>query len=416
MKKKNFLWAALLTVLFGCPACDPVDQTEQEKPQLPILSWYSIPAEDATLERYLEMKEAGININFSHIYSMEDAMKSLDLCQQAGIKSMFMTPELKDQPEETVKKVMNHPALAGYFLADEPGAGAFDEMAEWAKKIRAVDSTHSCYLNLLPSHAGPALGVPTYREYVRTFIEKVPMEFYSFDYYPVNLTTKVVNGDTVPSALLSPPYFENLEIFSEETRRVGKPFWAFSLATAHGPYPIPTMGHMRLQMYSNLAYGAQGLQYFTYWNPSTEVWDFNHAPITLNKKRCGVYDRVRELNKELQARAFVFVGCQVQNVFHTGASIPQGTKPLAQLPAPIKSLTTEGEGAVVSFLKNGDVNYAVIVNRALENEMTLNIEFTTPVQRILKDGSAVCTALYEPFFWLGPGEAEIFCWKDGETN
>ncbi len=56
------------------------------------------------------------------------------------------------------------------------------------------------------------------------------------------------------------------------------------------------------------------------------------------------------------------------------------------------------------------------MNRALENEMTLNIDFATPVQRILKDGSAVSTALYEPFYWLGPGEAEIFCWKDGETK
>ncbi len=406
---KKFLAYGIIGLLFFC-ACTQKTIDKEAKKELPILSWYSIPAEDATLERYQEMKEAGFNINFSHIYTWEAAMKSLELCDQAGIKSMFMAPELAFEPEESVRKIMNHPALAGYFLADEPAAGAFDDMAKWAKRIRSVDSLHSCYLNLLPSYAGSALGTPTYREYVRTFIEKVPMDFYSFDYYPINKYEEIVNGDTVMRVLVSAPFYENLEIFAEETKRVNKPFWAFSLATAHGPYPIPTMGHMRLQMYSNLAYGAQGLQYFTYWNPGTDTWDFNEAPITLNKKRNGVYDLVRELNKELQARAFVFVGAKMQAVYHTGKNIPSGTKRLEALPAVILKLETEGEGAVVSFLKNEDKNYVMIVNRDPEKEMTLRIELSDEVDRIRKDGTIVKASLYEPVYWLAPGEAEIFAW------
>ena len=83
-------------------AADPTDLFPGQD-ILPILSWYSIPPADLSLERYLEMKEAGFNINFSHIGKYEDAIKSLDLAQQAGIYSMFTCSKLHDEPEETVK-------------------------------------------------------------------------------------------------------------------------------------------------------------------------------------------------------------------------------------------------------------------------------------------------------------------------
>ena len=97
---------------------------------LPILAWYSIPPSDLTLERFKELSAAGFNINFSHITKYEDAVKVLELCRQAGIKSMFSCAELHDKPEETVKSVRKHPAFAGYFLRDEPSIPAFKELGE----------------------------------------------------------------------------------------------------------------------------------------------------------------------------------------------------------------------------------------------------------------------------------------------
>jgi len=35
----------------------------------------------------------------------------------------------------------------------------------------------------------------------------------------------------------------------------------------HIVYPQPEMSHLRIQAYTNLAYGAQGLEYFTYQTP-----------------------------------------------------------------------------------------------------------------------------------------------------
>ena len=61
--------------------------------------------------------------------------------------------------------------------------------------------------------------------------------------------------------------------------------------------------------------------------------------------------------------------------------IPQGTRPLTELPKPIKSLKTEGTGAVVSYLENGTSSYLVIVNRDFKNPMTLYIECENNVRK-----------------------------------
>ena len=41
----------------------------------------------------------------------------------------------------------------------------------------------------------------------------------------------------------------------------------YALSVAYGDHPVATSGQLRLQVYSDLAYGAQAIQYFTYWTP-----------------------------------------------------------------------------------------------------------------------------------------------------
>ena len=77
-------------------------------------------------------------------------------------------------------------------------------------------------------------------------------------------------------------------------------------------------------MYTNLAYGAQCLQYFTYWN-STGVKE--NGPVNPPGEKSPVYDIVREMNAEVQARAGVFVGATVEDVSHIGIPWPEGTEP-----------------------------------------------------------------------------------------
>jgi hypothetical protein len=317
---------------------------------------------------------------------------------KAGIKMIVYCPELKTATEKTVKRFMNHPAVAGYMMRDEPNTADFPELAVWAKKIRKTDDNHFVYLNLFPNYATEEqLGSKTYQEHVDQFVKEVPVQFISFDHYPVL-------GDS-----LRANWYENLEIISDAASKAGKPFWAFALSVAHGKYPIATEAQMKLQVFSDLAYGAQGIEYFTYWTPFDTTWNFNNAPITLDGRRTVVYDRIREVNKEIESLSYVFLGARVISVSHTGI-IPQGTKPLTELPKPFKSLKTEGTGAVVSHLQNGTKSYLVIVNRDFKNPMTLNIECEKNVKKVFRDGTSVPANAYQEKTEVDPGDVAIYSW------
>jgi hypothetical protein len=367
---------------------------------IPILAWYSIPPEETTVARYLELKAAGININLSFFNDAEAMSLALDTAAKAGIQMIVYCPELKTSAEATVKRFMNHPAVSGYMLRDEPNRSDFPELGEWAGNIRKTDDNHYCYLNLFPNYATEEqMGTKTYQEYTDLFIREVPVQFISFDHYPVL-------GDS-----LRANWYENLEIISAAARKAGKPFWAFALSVAHGKYPVPTLSQLRLQVYSDLAYGAQGIQFFTYWTPLDTTWKFNNAPISLAGKRTVVYDRIKQVNSEIASLSSVFAGSRVVSVFHTGENIPQGTRPLESLPVPIKLLKTEGIVAVVSLLQNGPDNYLVIVNRDFLAPMTLHLECTDNVMRVLKDGSLVPAGAYQSKMEIDPGDAAIYTWK-----
>jgi hypothetical protein len=368
---------------------------------IPVHAWWSIPADSTSVERYRELAEAGFTSSMSPFPNADAVHKALDAANGTGVKLFITCPELRSAPDSTVKRFMDHPALGGYHLTDEPNAAAFSDLAEWTKRIQAVDPNHPCYINLFPNYATPQqLGTATYQAHVDSFIAMVPVQMISYDHYPVTL-----DG-------LRPEYYENLEIISAGARNAGKPFWAFALAVAHGPYPVPSTAEMRLQVYSDLAYGARGIQYFTYWTPTGTQWNFHEAPIDSAGRRTVVYDRVKEINAEIQKVAGVFIGSKVISVGHTGTELPRGTRAFEPFP-PFKAVETPNGGAVVSRLEKEGATFLVVVNRDYTNYLNLNITLDSgaPVGRVGKDGAVVP----EKGNWIqtqvAPGDAAIFMTK-----
>jgi len=398
MLKKMFL--GFLVLLLNGLCTSAFSEKIESTGQIPIISWYGPPQSETSIMRYTEMRDTGITYNLSFLPDVESVSKALDVAEKTGIKILLGCPELKSDTEKTVKRFMNHPALGGYYLRDEPNRNDFPELGAWAKKIIAVDSKHFCYLNLFPNYANEEqLGTKTYREHVDIFIKEVPIQLLSFDHYPII-------GDDIRSV-----WYENLEIFSAAARKAGKPFWAFALAVSHGPYPLPTLAELRLQVYSDLAYGAQGIQYFTYWTPSDQSYNFANAPITIDGKRSIVYDRVKEMNKEISALSGVFLGSKVVTVAHTGWEIPIGTKYYDTPVLPVKTLKTEGKGALISQLEKGNRNFLVIVNRDFKKEMKLNLECESYVKRVMKDATVVPLNVYDSKITVDPGDAVILTWE-----
>ena len=378
----------LLLLAFAAQATAP----DQEA--IPIYACIGVPPEESTPARYRELAEAGFTTSLTGFPNLAETLKALDAAKGSGVTLFIMCPELKRDPASTVRAVAGHPSLAGYHLVDEPAAAAFAGLAAWQKAIQALDAAHPCYVNLLPIHANAEqLGAKSYKEYVDQFVRTVQPPLLSFDNYPTSF------------GKLEPNVYTNLEIISAAARGAKIPFWGFYQAVTWGAMPPRTLAHLRLESYSNLVYGAQCLQAFTYWTPN---WPAHRdAPIGLNGKRSAVYDLVKQLHGEVRAWSRVFKGAEIAEVAHAGKALPPGTRPFAGRGG-VARLDAGDAGAVVSFLKKGGKDYVVILNKDLLEKRTLILGFDDPrkVLEVRKDGADRPVSGSE--FTVDPGDLLVF--------
>jgi len=414
MKKKYLLFG--LTAWLGIAAAFSQEKLKS-KDAIPIMSWGGISQSEVSADSYKKLKEVGVNIDIAFFSNADAIALALDAAAKAGIKLMISCPELKADPEKTAERFKNHPALEGYYLGDEPGKPQFQDLTDWAKRIKTIDKKHYCFVNLFPNINSnqSKFGTKDYKEYIDYFDSQFPAPYLSFDFYPV------VDG------AIHPRWYENLEFFAAKYKTDGRPFWAFALTTSYLAYSddagqptlndfyqlyqtyrpekvfvhdVPTLGELRLQVYSNLAYGAQGIEY----------WSFRGfgSPIDAQGRRTVVYDRLQKVSQEIQNLSGLFLGAKIVSVGHTGATIPNGTKRLSKLPAPFKLLETVGEGALVSVLENGKNSFLVIVNRDFKNSMKLIIDTDASVNKILKDGTIIRADEYACATEVEPGDVAVY--------
>ena len=383
---------------------------------LPILGWWGIPENKVSVERYQEARQAGFTALMQRASNAEKMRGFLDMAQSADIRLSVLLPEFdKEGLESAVAMLKDHPALFMWHIKDEPKYTDFAKVAETIRRIDAVDGRHPCYVNHI-ANASVSMGVPDYAAYMERMLREFRPKLISADFYPCRLadTARAVPyRDIGNEVYVSPNWYRQLEYLSGLARREKLPLALFACDVAHNVidyvYPVPTVAMLRLQMYSNLAYGARMLQYFTYWNPDSKTpLKFHESIIRENGTRSPVYDRVRQVNRELQARAFVFMDSELVSVSHTGAEIPIGTRRLEKLPSYVKSLTTPDGGAVVAQFAGSKFDALVIVNRSPVREMQLNINLDPSVVRILEDGTKVPASVYGGAYSVSPGAAEIF--------
>jgi hypothetical protein len=365
-------------------------------PKIPVVAAYGLQPGSDYLDQFLELAECGFTVNvfgdpYSDFTSLENAMNRA--CA-AGVK-MFITPF--GNISEFVNYFKNHPALEGYYLKDEPAKDEFSALAVTAQTIQSLDPDHWCYINLLPS---------TDASYYQTFLNTVPVKVLSFDRYPITTIGGVTKIDSY--------YYKNLEIVSSAARAKGVPFWVHVLSSAHSVYPVPTRAHLRFQIYSSLAYGAQGIQYFSYRYPGSP---FTDSPIDGNLKKTSTWYLVQSMTQEFQGLASVFMGSTVKSVGHTvnsddlNSTIPDGTADYENK-APITSLTTSGsDGAVVSRMLNGHTWYLAVVNRDIDSTMTLHmtVDASRGISTVSKTG--IVTPLSGSSFTTTVDKADIVVFK-----
>jgi hypothetical protein len=401
MKKKIFIALAIMTLTVSAFAQEKL----KADGEIPIIGHGGVPADLMSLERLKEFKECGFNISMTGARSVEEMEKFLDMAQKVGVKLGAGCPELYKEPEKTARRLMKHPALVFYTITDEPDVSVFARLGELVKKIQSVDKENICYINMLPKCDGSLIN-GSWIAFVDSLLRVAPVQVISYDRYSIH--------ENDGKHFMERDFYENLEDAAVLSAKHGLPLWTFALAMPHtmpyAVYPTPTVADLRFMHYSSLAYGSQGLQYFSY-APWRSIDNFKDAIIGHNGKRTVIYDRVKLVNNEIQTLAGVFYGSKLVQVEHTGKNLPRGTRRLAKLPDEIKYLETSEGGAAVSVLERGNRRFLVVVNHDILNPMTLTIVTADKVKRVLKDATLVPASDYMPVMEVDPGDAMIYTWE-----
>jgi hypothetical protein len=162
--------------------------------------------------------------------------------------------------------VPQFPAFFGYFLGDEYPATNFPAMGELAAYLKTADPNHASYANIsgLPGEITSESQMTNYQSYLSQFLTIVHPSFFSYDYYQLinNFSgTTYIGPDDLNG------YLMNLGMVSTGAHQSGIPFMNVVQAFRYNAgVRTPNSNELQYLVYSTLAYGAQGICYYTWDN------------------------------------------------------------------------------------------------------------------------------------------------------
>ncbi len=258
----------------------------------------------STAERFAEIAEAGFDFVISGNYAGDGNIfqHQLALARDAGLQ-MLISDDIQIRNMARWFSISDNPAdflsitpaearefytrardaygpyssLAGFNFYDEPGPGWFGTLAKALAVSRELAPQLLPYINLFPSD-DPA--------YYRDFVDIVKPSLVSFDRYPL-----------LSEGREDANYFHNWAIVRDAALRGDVPAWVFIQTLAYNGHREPTAAELLWQVNISLAYGAKGIQYFTYWTPEAARGEgFGPALITVDGKRTSRYSAAKKIN------------------------------------------------------------------------------------------------------------------------
>lgn len=331
--------------------------------ELPIVAFGGVKT--GKVSDFKTFKNAGFNLSIDVYENTDDILNNLNAAEKSSVKLFIYSDSLMLFPK-IVNKIKNHPAFYGTYVADEPQVNHFP-MLEWRiKGIKEYDKNGKFYINLFPNYASnEQLGANSYKEYLEKFINTVSVEFISFDYYPIK------NNQIEAS------WYENLEDIRNLSIKYNKPFWGFANSTIFQQYKNPTLGGLKLQQFSNLLYGAKGLQYFTYWTVDKEYRlknNFQHSIVYEDGTLSPIYKLVKELNTQIHNLEWIFLRSKVTRVYHDGKTVPKGTEKLQRLPSNFSSFNSTKESILISYLETPKSEFVIVQNKDINKSITFRYQ------------------------------------------
>lgn len=368
---------------------------------LSIVAFQGIPGQYTNDKNYEILKKAGFTVNLHMYKNISEVQKALDLCEKYDLKLIFSINDFAAHLDPYISQVKDHPALLGYYIEDEPNADRFSELSKIVKKIYSLDKKHITYINLYPNYANnEQLKVRSYEQYVNTYLKMVNPNILSFDHYPL-VNNIIRNG-----------YYKNLETIKKNALLFNKPFWAFACSVIHFNYLKPTVAGIKFQQFSNLLYGAKGLQYYSYWGVNdafTKANNYSFAIVDEQGVPTPTYYVVKVVNQQIKNLSWIFSKSKVDSIYHMGKEIPEGTTRMNFVPKKFKIFKSFDRKALISFMSVGNKKFVIVQNKDIFTPMPFNYQALSGVSVVdSNNGKIKNISTEETIYSIPPGDILIF--------
>ena len=295
-----------------------------------------------TDKHYKAVAECGFNRSIG-IYDkgLDLSKKALAGLQPYGVKHipadedfLRLAKDLRDGKDvtallNTLKKHLTEykkfDNFGGVSVVDEPVAGILPYLGQAKALLEKDFGNYQFWYNLLPEAAGAAhIGMEDYSEYVKLAAKNCGGRL-SFDSYA--LTKDGIRQD----------HFKNSAIVASVAKECGMPWDAFILTMGHWDYITPkNYADLAWQIYSYMAFGAQGIETFTYWTTMTTGEKVTHGLCDYYGNKTQTWYSMREVIKEVRAFEAMYMNSAWEGTMVYAAKGNQPNVLLTSIPDPLK--------------------------------------------------------------------------------
>ena len=363
---------------------------------------------DPTKETYKEIVDCGFNL-VSKMNNLNYFKKQFKLMGDLDLKYMVSSPSLRNaEMKEMVKTLKDDKHLGGWLFIDEPQYEQINNLAVLYENLYKTDPDNFIYMNLVGQMVKKFTG--PYKDYA-SYLNFIQNKFYpgvwSFDLYPIYRENGKLN-------VMYDMFYGDLEAMKNISTKTVRPFWSFCLGMAYKvgkrEFPAATVPFLRFEAFSALAYGAQGIVYWTYGQRKSNNEKYLSALVNLDGKKTPAWNAAKQVNGEIKKYNEVFYECKVKDVRHTGSKLYKGTKKIGATFGPFKSVKSGNAGVLISDIVNKGKEYIVIVNHDISNtqKVTLQLQPGKKVSELTSNMESVFDAQKSFSVTLDKGGYVIF--------
>ena len=390
MFNKVLIYSFLLIAFF----CSSATNAQPGKDEFKIGIFWPPVWKYTNDEQYKTLAESGVdiiqNVSSTDLNTKEKNLRMLELAQKYGMKVIISEPRVHggdDSIRAMVDTYKNHPATAGYYIRDEPDSALLDWAIKTYRFIAALDKDKIPHVNLFPDFA-----LKNYEKgYVERWVEGVGKEnlkYLSFDIYPYKR-----NGRFERS------YYNNMDIIRRAGLKYGVKtscyLQSFGIVNM---YRRPNVDEMRLNVYSNLAYGIKNPVWFCYATPTGQGdQKFMNSVIDSLGQKTDLYEPFKTFNSQMKQLGKTLIHLDAREVYHTGDSLWMGTK---VPPADFMLLPVDPESEVIlTYFKDqqSPKEYVMVVNKSFRESKSLIFRIKDPVKRVKEISSVSGKPVGSPF-------------------